>query len=402
MNELVTIVNKAHTIELRPTGNQLLVFSKSAGVARFTYNHLVNWNKEQQKFGLKYNRKMAQHECIRLRQSTPWMQEVSSRCVYEACEQFHRSMSNFFRTCKNKTGKKWKLPTFKRKFVDDAFRFPYHAQFSVVDKCLRIEKMAKPIRMRETLRFNGSVKSVSIRLRAGKWFATFIIETLEEQLLKNTAREPSVGVDFGLKSLAVLSTGEVITNPKPLRCKLRLLQRRQCQLSRKQRGSHRRVIASRNVARLYKKVADVRSQAQHRLTKSLVTRFNRIVIEDLNVNGMLQNKKLARSISDAGFGELRRQLEYKSKWHGVELVVADRFFPSSKTCSNCNGLREIHLGERVFVCPHCDLTIDRDLNAAKNLNQLGGDRLGRLLKRAQEPAEAGVDGANKALSNCQN
>lgn len=398
----------AHKIELRPTGALRDYLLKSAGVARFTYNHLVRWHQERREAGLKYSRKAVQEECVRLRQSTPWMMEVSSRCVYEACDHFHRAMRNCFRTSKQVGGKKWRPPRFKRKFRDDAFGFSHCSQFSVTGRKLRISKLTKIIRMREALRFPGTAKSVGIRLRAGKWFATFLIETPEVRLPQGTTRKPSVGVDFGLKSLAVLSTGEVIANPKPLRCRLRLLQRRQRQLSRKQRGSHRYAIAQRKVARLHKKIADVRSQAQHKLTKNLVSRFKRIVIEDLNVSGMLKNRKLSRAVHDAGFGELRRQLEYKSKWHGVELVIADRFFQSSKMCSACGTIREIRLSQRVFVCHVCGLVLDRDFNAAKNLNNLGGHRSGGLLNCAQEPvsvcreAAAGVDGANKALSNCRN
>jgi len=386
---------KAHVNELRPTEAQSSHLAKSAGISRFVYNHLVQWNRERRNSGLKYSRKFAQKECVRLRQSAPWMQEVSARCVYEACDQFHQAMTRLFR-------KFSKPPRFKRKFKHDAFRFSHPSQFSVSGRKLKIEKLAGTIRMREALRFSGTAKAVSIRLRSGKWFASFLIETPEERLPNSTTREPSVGVDFGLKSLAVLSTGEVIANPKPLHCKLRLLQRRQRQLSRKQRGSHRREIARRKVARLHKKIADTRSQAQHRLTKMLVTRFSRIVIEDLNISGMKQNRRLSRSVSDVGFGALRRQLEYKSKWQEVDLIIADRFFASTKTCSSCGAIREIRLSERIFACPQCGLSISRDLNAAKNLNQFGGDRSGRLLNRAQESAEAGVDGANKALSNCHN
>ncbi len=399
---------KAHVIELRPTKAQAVHLTKSAGTARFVYNHLVRWNRERYSTGLKYSRKSAQQECVRLRQSIAWIREVSSRCVYEACDQFHQAMARFFQAQGLQQGKKTNLPAFKRKFKNEAFRFSHSSQFSVDGRRLKMWKLTDSIRMREALRFSGTVKSASIRLRAGRWFASFLIETSEERLPKGATREPSVGVDFGLKSLAVLSTGEVIANPKPLHCKLRLLQRRQRQLSRKKRGSHRQALARRKVARLHKKIADIRSQAQHRLSKNLAIRFDRIVIEDLNVGGMLYNRKLARSVVDAGFGELRRQLEYKSKWHGVELVIADRFFASSKTCSNCGNVRQIKLSERIYRCTQCGLEIDRDLNAAKNLNQLGGDRLGRLLNRAQESASdcreaaAGVDGANKALSNCQN
>ena len=232
--------------------------------------------------------------------------------------------------------------------------------------------------MRENTRFKGKVKSLSIKLRAGKWFASFAVELAETSPEENTqAQEPrakSVGIDFGLTDLATLSTGEVVANPKPLRSKLRLLRRRQRQMRRKfvsgQPQSKRYKVAAARVSRIHKKVADQRAAAQHKFTSSLVRRFDRIVIEDLAVKNMLKNKKLSRTISDAGWGSLRWQITYKAQTAGVALVIADRFFASSKTCSSCGSkLEKLPLNVRVFNCPSCGFTAGRDLNASYNLNK---------------------------------
>lgn len=366
---------KSHKIELRPTARQDAYLRKCAGVMRYTYNYLVaKW-----KSGEKYNRKVFQRHCVALRQATPWMKDVASRATYEAADAFNIAINNFFNSIKGKrNGRPVGAPSFKKKNNTTAtVIFSYNTQFSV-DRCkLKIPNLKSKIRMRESIRFRGQVKSVYIKQHTGKWYASFNIELDENQSVKNTeAQEPraeSVGVDLGIKNLAVLSTGEVIVNPKPLRKKLRLLRRRQRQVSRKlargRKHSKRYKIAAARVSRLHKKVADQRAAVQHKFTSDLVKRFNRIVIEDLQVSNMLKNRRLARSISDAGWATIRWQLSYKSKAAGCELVVVDRFFASSKVCSCCQyRVEKLPLKQRVFVCPSCNYTADRDVNAALNLN----------------------------------
>lgn len=396
----------SHKVELRTTASQSKYLSRCAGTMRFVYNSLVaKW-----KAGEKYNRKTFQKHCSTLRQTNPWMQEVSSRATYEAADNFHRAAINFFASCKGlRKGKKAMPPKLKKKgHASESVRFSHSTQFSVTGRHLRVGGLAEQIRMRENIRFIGAVKSVTIKIHAGKWFATFLVES-EAQLSQEAARKPSVGVDLGISSLAVLSTGERIENPQPLRRKLRLLRRRQRQVSRKfvkgQKQSNRYKIASQRVARLHKQVCDQRSAAQHKFTSGLVKRFDRIVIEDLAVSNVVKNRKLSRAISDAGFALIRRQLEYKCKAAGVGLVIAGRFFASSQTCSGCGQKLEkkLSLAQRTFTCPKCLISIDRDHNAAVNLNNwksisappirgssLNTDALGtvsRARKSAQEPSE---------------
>lgn len=360
----------AHKIELRTTATQGDYLRRCCGTSRFVFNQLVaKW-----KSGEKYNRKAFQKFCSTMRQATPWMQEVSSRAVYEAADNFHEAVNNFFRTCKNKSGKKWNPPTFKKKGRNDSCQFSHATQFAVNERSLRVAGLKEQIKMRERIRFSGKLKSVAIRSRCGRWYASFLVEVEDNPKLDLT-QKPSVGVDLGLTTLAVLSNGEVCKNPKPLNRSLRKLKRYQRQVSRRyvkgaKHQSHRHDKAARSVARIHKKVSDQRSAAQHKFTSDIVKRFSRITIEDLNVSGMLNNRKLSREIIDASWSSLRRKIEYKCKIAGVELVVADRFFASSKTCSGCgHKVEKLSLYQRVFNCPECNLSLDRDRNAAINLDR---------------------------------
>lgn len=359
----------AHKIELRPTATQGEYFRRCDGTMRFVFNKLVaKW-----KSGETYNRKEFQKFCVDLRQQTPWMRSVCSRATYEAADNFHKAASNFFRDCKKSTGRKAKPPVFKKRSNKGGFQFSHPSQFAVNGRSFRIQGLKEQIPMRERIRFTGTVKAVSIKLYCGKWYAAFLVET-EDRPKADLTQKPTVGIDFGLSKLAVLSNGEVIENPKLLKRSLRILKRRQKQVSRRfvksrKQQSNRYAKAVAVVARIYKKVSDQRSAAQHKFTSDAVRRFSRITIEDLNVSGMQKNRKLARAISDASWSKLRWQLEYKCRMAGVELVVADRFFASSKTCSYCGHKAEkLSLSQRTFHCPSCSLSLDRDLNAAINLD----------------------------------
>jgi len=179
-----------------------------------------------------------------------------------------------------------------------------------------------------------------------------------------------VGVDLGVLALATLSTGERIVGPKALKRDLRRLRRLSQSLSRKQKGSKNRAKAKAKLARLHARIANVRQDSLHQLTSDITRRFDIIGIEDLNVRGMVRNHRLARSIADMGFREFRRQLEYKAARRGAVVVLADRFFPSSKLCSACGTIQdELPLTVRVWTCAACGTTHDRDLNAAINLAQ---------------------------------
>jgi putative transposase len=219
------------------------------------------------------------------------------------------------------------------------------------------------------------ILSATVRRDGGRWFVAFTCEVDRTQ--RRPARpDATVAVDLGVKNLAVLSTGEVIPNPKHLDAALARLRRISRTVSRRtgpdrrtrQAASRRWRRADQRRARLHARVANLRRESIHQLTTALARTYGTVVVEDLNVAGMLRNRRLARRIADAGFGEIRRQLAYKTKWNGGRLIVVDRWFPSSKTCSGCGVVKtKLALSERTYHCQHCGLVIDRDLNAARNL-----------------------------------
>lgn len=240
-------------------------------------------------------------------------------------------------------------------------------KFEVVGKRVRLPKIGW-IGMREELRLEGKVMGGVVSLDVDRWFLAVHVDVSDYR--RGRVGEGVVGVDLGVKDAVVPSTGERIPGPKPLKDALRVLRRRQRQHSRKVKGSSNRKRSTVRLARLHWRVRNKRMDWLHKVTTQLCRENQTVVIEDLNVTGMLRNHKLARSISDIGFGEFRRQLEYKSVIFGTKLIIADRFFPSTKLCWACGRTKDMPLSERVYRC-ECGYIADRDLNAARNLSTLG-------------------------------
>jgi putative transposase len=226
----------------------------------------------------------------------------------------------------------------------------------------------------------AKIRSVTVSFRRGRWHASFSVEA--ERAEKTPSRPGSVvGVDVGVSHLAVLSTGQMVPNPRPLEQALGRLRRLGRQAARRtgpdkrtgQQPSARWRTTQARIARAHARAANLRENGLHELTTGLTARYGTVVVEDLHVAGMLHNRRLARRISDAGFGTLRAQFGYKVPWHGGHLVIAGRFYPSSKTCSRCGTVKaKLRLSERTYRCQHCGLVLDRDLNAARNLAALAG------------------------------
>ena len=211
---------------------------------------------------------------------------------------------------------------------------------------------------------------ITVSRRAGNWYASLTVE--REPITNPAPRGGAVGVDLGVKSLATLSDGTVIPNPRALGARLKALRKAQQAMSRKVKGSARRERAKKHVARLHARVADVRADAIHKATAMIASKYSVVCVEDLNVAGMVKNHSLARSVSDASLGEFRRQLEYKTARSGAVLRVVDRWYPSSKTCSNCGTVKaKLSLSERTFNCDACGTSMDRDLNASITIRVAG-------------------------------
>jgi putative transposase len=294
----------------------------------------------------------------------------SSKCApQQALRDLDKAFENFFRRCKQGVGKKG-FPRFKSK-KKGLGSFKLEGTIRVSETQIQLPKLGT-IRLKERgyLPKSGvKIMSATVSEKAGRWFVSLQVE---EDILVPEKAPCVLGVDVGVSRLAVTSDGAVYENPRALAGLQRKLRSKQKAVSRKKKGSNNRKKAVAELAKLHYRIANIRRDAIHKMTTAIVKQASEIVIEDLNVAGMLKNHKLARALSDASLSEIHRQLEYKSKWYGAKLVRADRFFPSTKTCSGCGNVRDVALRERTYCCDKCGLTIDRDLNAAINLKFLAG------------------------------
>jgi putative transposase len=359
----------AHRIRLEPNNMQATGLSKAAGVARFAYNWaLGEWQRQYDLSKTDPALPKPSQAALRRqlnavkRTAFPWMLEVTKNAPQMAIIQLGKAFDNFF----NKLSR---YPRFRRKGRDDRFTIT-NDQFSVEEKRIRIPKLGW-VRMRECLRYAGHIVSATIARHAGRWYASITVDTLDDLPLPQAENQGTVGVDLGVTTLATLSNGEKVVGPKALRTLLDKVRRLGRSLSKKVKGSHNRAKAKMKLAKLHARIAAMRRDCLHKLTTDLTCRFHTIVIEDLNVKGMLKNHCLAGAIADMGFHEFRRQLIYKTARRGGTLIVADRWYASSKLCSNCRyKLASLDLGTRQWTCPACHVHHERDVNAAINLRVL--------------------------------
>lgn len=351
----------SHKIALAPNNKQATYFAKASGVARFAYNWALSEWQRQYQAGGKPNETALRRQLNSIKQEQfPWMLEVTKNAPQMAIIHLGKAFKNFF------SGKA-KYPRFKKKGIHDSFQLT-NDQFSILDKKIHIPKLGW-VKMHESLRLNGKIVSATISRVADRWFASVTVQTEDKPMVSEN--QATVGLDVGIKALATLSTGEVIEGPKPHRSLLNRLRRLSRSLSKKEKGSKNRYKAKCKLAKLHARIGHIRQDALHKLTTNVTSRFSCIVIEDLNVKGMMANRCLSRAIGDMGFFELRRQLEYKAKRRGAEIIVANRWFASTKICSKCDYINTaLSLAEREWTCPNCKITHARDINAAMNLEQL--------------------------------
>jgi putative transposase len=353
----------AHKIQLDPTVAQAKYFAQAAGTARFVWNWALDEWDRQYKDGGKPSGMSLKREFNKVKYELfPWLDGIHRDAHAAPFANLQKAFVKFFK----KTAKR---P--KRKKKDKS-----RDSFAIANDKLRVEdnRVRLPIigwiKMTESIRFGGKIMSATVSRIADRWYISFSIDVGDYK--KERTGDGTVGVDLGIKTLAVTSDGEEFQAPKPLKKFKKKLKRAQRRLAKRVKGSKRRNKQKRKVAKLYAKIASIRQDCLHKLTTYLCKNHAVVVIEDLCVKGMLKNRKLSRAIADLGFYELRRQLGYKSGIYGTLLVVADRWFPSSKTCSNCQTVKDsLSLAERIFKCESCGFEIDRDLNAAENLCTLG-------------------------------
>lgn len=314
------------------------------------------------------------------REVAPWWPENSKEAYSSGLSALASALKNFSAWKKGRrAGARVGFPRFRRRGVRrDSCRFTTGPIRVLADgKHIQLPRLKK-IRTQEPvfkllgLVDNGRARilSATISREADRWFVSFGCEVNRDRF-RPAPTAGIVGVDIGVTNLAVLSTGEIIPNPRPLENSLGQLRRASRRLSRRSLGSRRREMARRSLRRIHLRVRNQRRDALHKLTTSLAKEHTTIVVERLHVKGMLRNRRLARSIADTGMATIRRQLAYKTVWYGSRLVTADPFYPSSKMCSSCGWVKvKLSLGERHFRCAQCGMTMERDANAALNLARL--------------------------------
>lgn len=370
----------AHKIRLYPTSAQEQGLRRAVGCARFAWNWcLAEFQKELalwREAKTRGDKPTPISSTMALKKRFNAIKEAEFPWVYNSPKDANQQPFTYF----DKARKRWVkktggFPKPKKKGQRDSF-YLSNDKFSLSGKMARIPKIGN-VRMVETLRFSGKILGATVRRVADRWFLSVQVEVADSvHKLQQTGNE-IVGVDLGVKNLATLSTGEVIEGPKAHKKALKQLRRQGKAVSRKVKGSNNRRKAAQRLAKTHARIADIRNDALHKLTTRLCRENQAVGIEDLNVSGMVRNRKLARAISDMGFYEFKRQLLYKAERYGTRIVLADRWFASTQICSACGARREkeakLTLAECTYRCTSCGFTADRDVNAALNLKRTAGN-----------------------------
>lgn len=363
---------RAYKYRIYPNDNQKVLLSKTFGCCRVVYNWALSKKMEA------YKEDKTLFSCFdlinlmarELKNEKEWLNEVSAQSLQASLRDLDSAYKNFFRNTKS-VG----FPKFKSKIDKQSFHCPQHCSVNFKNKTISIPKI-KNIPAKLDRAFRGKIKTVTIsKSPSGKYYASVLVDTnISELPTKEIKIETSIGVDMGIKSLAVCSNGEVFENNKNLAKSTNRLVTLQRRLSKKKKGSSNGNKARLKLAILHEKIANQRKDNLHKITYRLTheSQVDTICIENLNVKGMTRNHHLAKSLNDASFGMFRTMLEYKCKWYGINLMVIDRFYPSSKTCSCCGNIyRDLKLSERGWTCSKCGSHHDRDLNAAINIRNTG-------------------------------
>jgi len=348
---------RSHVIQLSPNNQQATYFEKACGCQRFAYNYgLAAWKTEYEAGNRPTGRGLKKQFNAIKHTEYPWIAEVTKCAVDSAFENLNTAFRNFFRAKSGKT-----YPKFHKKGVKDSFTVD-NTKFTIDGRRIRIPKLGW-VRMTEELRFNGKLMSATVKKRAGKWFVSIAVETAD---VSESQASGAVGVDLGIKTLATLSDGTVFENPKTYYKYDKQLRRTQKSLSRKKKGSKNRAKTKLKLSRFHYRVGCIVDDHIHKMTRYVADNYHTVVLEDLNVKGMLKNRRLSKAVSRSNFHKVRQFLRYKCG----DVRFVDRFYPSSKTCSACGRIKNMPLHLRVYDC-ECGLSLDRDLNAARNILRAG-------------------------------
>lgn len=362
-------VRRALRYRFYPTEEQAQLLTRTFGCVRLVWNRALAyrtaaWYDRQER--VNYNATSALLTGWKKADDLAFLNEVSSVPLQQCLRHQQKAFANFFEG-------RARYPRLKSKRSNRGSATYTRAAFQWNGQRLWLAKMAEPLDVRWSRPVPEGAEPSTVTVSvdpAGRWHVSILVD--DPTVTPLPRRGEAVGVDLGVSALATLSTGEKVVGGKHLRANHARLARAQRALARKQKGSANRAKARRKVARVHARIADRRRDQLHKLTTRLVRENQTVVIEDLNVSGMVSNRSLARAISDQGWRELRRQLEYKADWYGRDLVVIDRWFPSTKRCSACGWTNQtLPLSVRNWACPQCGTVHDRDVNAAINIRAAG-------------------------------
>jgi putative transposase len=361
---------KAYRYELRPTEEQKRQVAQIVGNVRAVYNWaLETKTKEYQQTGKSPSCFELMRRLTQLKKEIEWLELAPIHSMQKAITRLDASFSAFF-------AKRGAYPRFKSKRDSrQSFQIPDKNQIEVdFDNWMVKLPKLRWVSFNRDRKFDGEVRQATVsRTPTGRHFVSILVEDGKPiPVKKKYAEDNSVGIDVGLKSFAVLSDGTVVKHPKHLEKSLKRLRREQRKLKRAKKGGKNREKQRLVVARIHEKVANQRRDFLHKLSTAIAKRYVGVCVEDLNIEGMMQNKKLARHIGQSGWFELKSFLRYKLDWNGGSLVEIGRFDPSSKTCHECGYIhRGLELKDREWECPSCRSVHDRDLNAAMNIKLFG-------------------------------
>lgn len=357
-----------------PTEEQKVIFAKHFGCCRFVYNYFLNREKEfylNNKEDIESKRIKGHNTAfdnlkvltqLKKQEEFSWLKEVGSHSLGIALKNLEFAYSNFFK-------KKAKFPKFKKKTHYQSYNID-NLTLYIKNEKLHIPKIKDGIKIVVHRPLEGKILNGTISKTADERY--FISITVEKEIVQLPEKTKKFGIDLGIKDFAVISDGSKIANPHFKKQEVNKLKKLQRASSRKSKDSHRREKCRIKIARLNASITNKKNDLLHKLSSKLINENQVICLEDLNVKGMVKNHRLAESISECSWCEFVRQLDYKAKWYGRTVVKIDRFFPSSKTCSNCGFIKEsLNLSERTWTCPKCETTHDRDMNASKNILKQG-------------------------------
>ena len=392
------IVEYVYRYRLYPNKEQEQFLNIQFGHCRFVYNRLLEISKKEfEKNGIKWNYYEYKKKLPQLKEEYPFLKQANSQSLQETVKNLDRAYKNFFEG-------KAEYPKFKKKKSKQTIHIPQHFEIERVSKkrgLLKIPKLKTKIPIKMHRDIEGEIRSIGITKTPDGRYYLNVLTKREIQPLKPTNK--IAGIDVGIKEFAIIHDGENtyhIENPKYLQKAEKRLIKLQRQLSKKQKGSKNYEKARQKVARQHQKIANQRKDFLHKVSAAITKQYDAIVVENLNIKGMIQNEKLSKQIADVSWYEFISQLEYKARWYERKIIKADRFYPSSKTCSVCGYKNnQLTLSVRKWQCPVCGTKHDRDENASKNLYQIGlthltGGRAGTVQTKACGAGSVGGMGKN--------